>query len=120
MSCIHGVLSTDNLALSQNTHLPPQFLSGKGMFNHPRDPKNGKPFPNLDGIVEPEPRCVVGEGVEIDRSGEIVDGFSTWTAIRRSGVTEVMVSGVGGDDAAAILGTIDARVQAAYLGGTDA
>ncbi len=73
-------------------------------------------IPNLDGIVEPEPRCVVGEGVEIDRSGEIVDGFSTWTAIRRSGVTEVMVSGVGGDDAAVILGTIDARVRAA--GGT--
>ena len=70
-------------------------------------------IPNLDGIVEPQPRCMVGDGVEIDRSGEIVDGFSTWTAIRRAGVSEVMVSGVGGDDAAAILGTIDARVVAA-------
>ena len=66
--------------------------------------------------MEPEPRCVVGEGVQIDRSGEIVDGFSTWTAIRRSGVNEVMVSGVGGDNAAAILDTIDGHVRAA--GGT--
>ena len=70
-------------------------------------------IPNLDGIVEPEPRCVVGDGVEIVRSGEIADGFSTWTAIRRSGITEVMVSGVGGDDAGAILGAIDSRVKAA-------
>ncbi len=70
-------------------------------------------IPNLDGIVEPEPRCIVGDGVEIDRSGEIVDGFSSWTAIRRSGVTEVMVSGIGGDNAAAILETIDGHVRAA-------
>jgi hypothetical protein len=73
-------------------------------------------IPNLDGYVEPEPRCVVGNGVTIDRSGEIVDGFSTWTAIRRSGVNEVMVSGVGGDNGAAILDTIDSYVREA--GGT--
>ncbi|MBB28345.1 MAG: hypothetical protein CME25_05505, partial [Gemmatimonadetes bacterium] len=30
-------------------------------------------IPNLDGYVEPEPRCVVGDGVTIDRSGEVVD-----------------------------------------------
>jgi hypothetical protein len=70
-------------------------------------------IPNLDGFVEPQPRCIVGEGVQIDRSGEIVDGFSTWTAIRRSGVNEVMVSGVGGDNAAVILDTIDGHVRAA-------
>lgn len=70
-------------------------------------------IPNLDGVVEPQPRCVVGDGVKIDRSGETEDGFSTWTAIRRSGVSEVMVSGVAGDDASKILGTIDARVKAA-------
>ncbi len=70
-------------------------------------------IPNLDGIVEPEPRCVVGDGVKIDRSGEVVDGFSTWTAIRRSGVNEVMVSGVGGKDANVVLSTIDGYVKAA-------
>jgi len=70
-------------------------------------------IPNLDGIVEPQPRCVVGDGVRIDRSGEVAEGFSTWTAIRRSGVSEVMVSGVGGGDADAILTTIDGRVKAA-------
>ena len=70
-------------------------------------------IPNLDGVVEPQPRCVVGDGVKLDRSGEIVDGFSTWTAVRRSGVSEVMVSGVAGDNAAKILETIDGRVKAA-------
>ena len=70
-------------------------------------------IPNLDGIVEPQPRCVVGDGVKLDRSGEIVDGFSTWSAVRRSGVSEVMVSGVAGDNAAKILETIDSRVKAA-------
>lgn len=70
-------------------------------------------IPNLDGIVEPQPRCVVGDGVQIDRSGEMADGFSTWTAIRRSGVSEAMVSGVGGSDAGEILATIDSRVKAA-------
>ena len=70
-------------------------------------------IPNLDGYVEPEPRCVVGDGVTIDRSGEVVDGFSTWTAIRRSGVSEVMVSGVGGDNGAVILDTIDGYVREA-------
>ena len=49
----------------------------------------------------------------IDRSGEVVDGFSTWTAIRRSGVSEVMVSGVGGDNGAVILDTIDGYVREA-------
>lgn len=70
-------------------------------------------IPNLDGIVEPQPRVVVGDGVEIERSGEIVDGFSTWAAFNRSGVREVMVSGVGGDDAGTILGQIDGHIQAA-------
>jgi hypothetical protein len=69
-------------------------------------------IPNLDGIVEPQPRCVSGD-VTIDRSGDIVDGFSTWTAIRRQGVSEVLISGVGGDDADAILTTIDGHVKAA-------
>ena len=73
-------------------------------------------IPNLDGIVEPQPRCIVGEDVTIDRSGDIVDGFSTWTAVRHSGVSEVLVSGVGGDDGNAILNTIDGHVKAA--GGT--
>ena len=69
-------------------------------------------IPNLDGIVEPQPRCVTGD-IAIDRSGEIVDGFSTWTAIRRQGVSEVLVSGVGGDDADVILNTIDGYIKAA-------
>lgn len=69
-------------------------------------------IPNLDGIVELQPRCVTGD-VAIDRSGAIADGFSTWTAIRRQGVSEVLVSGVGGDDAAAILNAIDAHIKAA-------
>ena len=69
-------------------------------------------IPNLDGVVEPQPRVVSGE-VEITRSGEFVDGFSTWTAIRYGGIAEAMISGVGGDDAGQILSTIDARVKQA-------
>jgi len=69
-------------------------------------------IPNLDGIVEPQPRLVSGDA-GIVRSGEIVDGFSTWTAIKRPGITEVMVSGVGGDDAGDILNTIDEGIKAA-------
>jgi len=66
-------------------------------------------IPNLDGIVEPQPRIVTGD-VEIVRSGELCDGFSTWTAIRYGGITEAMLSAVGGDDAATILSTLDGRV----------
>ena len=69
-------------------------------------------IPNLDGIVELQPRCVTGD-VAIDRSGTIADGFSTWTAIRRQGVSEVLISGIGGDDADAILNAIDAHIKAA-------
>ena len=69
-------------------------------------------IPNLDGVVELQPRCVTGD-VAIDRSDHIADGFSTWTAIRRQGVSEVLISGVGGDDAAAILNAIDAHIKAA-------
>ena len=69
-------------------------------------------IPNLDGIVEPQPRVVSGD-VEIARSGELADGFSTWNAIRYGGIAEVMISAVGGDDAAAVLGTIDGRVKEA-------
>jgi hypothetical protein len=72
-------------------------------------------IPNLDGIVEPQPRVVSGD-VEIVRSSNIEDGFSTWNALRYGGITEVMVSAVGGNDAATMLSTIDARVQEA--GGT--
>jgi hypothetical protein len=69
-------------------------------------------IPNLDGIVEPQPRCVTGD-VTIDRSGDIVDGFSTWTAIRRKGVSEVLVSGVGGDNADTLLNTLDGHIKSA-------
>lgn len=69
-------------------------------------------IPNLDGIVEPQPRVVSGD-VEIIRSGYLEDGFSTWTAIKYGGVTEVMVSAVCGDDANAILTTVDGRIQEA-------
>ena len=72
-------------------------------------------IPNLDGVVEPQPRVVSGD-VEIARSGEIVDGFSTWNSLQYNGIKEVMVSGVAGDDAGAILGSIDGCVKAA--GGT--
>ncbi len=69
-------------------------------------------IPNLDGIVEPQPRCVTGD-MTIDRSGKIVDGFSTWTAIRRQGVSEVLTSGVAGNNADAILKTIDNHIKEA-------
>jgi len=69
-------------------------------------------IPNLDGIIEPQPRVVSGD-VEIVRSGEIEAGFSTWTALRYDGIGEVMVSAVGGTDAGEILTTIDSRVKAA-------
>lgn len=69
-------------------------------------------IPNLDGIVELQPRLVTGT-VEIVRSGEIENGHSTWVAIKRPGITEVMISGVGGDNAGAILDTIDTRIRAA-------
>jgi len=72
-------------------------------------------IPNLEGIVELQPRCVDGD-ITIDRSRDIVDGFSTWATIRRQGVSEVMVSGVGGDNADTILNAIDGHVKAA--GGT--
>ncbi len=72
-------------------------------------------IPNLDGIVEPQPRVVSGD-VSITRSGALEDGFSTWTSIHYGGVTEVMTSAVGGDDAGRQLSTLDARIQAA--GGT--
>ncbi len=51
--------------------------------------------------------------MRIERSGEPDDGFSTWVAVDRSGVREVLVSGVAGRDATAILETIDGRVKAA-------
>ena len=70
-------------------------------------------IPNLDGVVEPQPRVVSGDGVEIIRSGRLEHGFSTWTAIRHGGITEVMVSAVGGDDAGEILDGVDARVKEA-------
>ena len=56
---------------------------------------------------------IVGNDVEIERSGEIVDGFSTWAAFNRSGVREMMVSGIGGDDAGTILGQIDGHIKSA-------
>jgi len=68
-------------------------------------------IPNLDGIVEPQPRVVSGD-VEIVRSGELEHGFSTWTALKYGGVTETLVSAVSGDNAATILGTLDERVKA--------
>jgi hypothetical protein len=69
-------------------------------------------IPNLDGIVEPQPRVVSGD-VEIVRSGALEHGFSTWNAIEHGGITEVMVSAVGGSDAGAILDGVDARVKEA-------
>ncbi len=67
-------------------------------------------IPNLDGVVEPQPRVVSGD-VEIQRSGTLEHGFSTWTSIKHGGITETMVSAVGGDDASVILDTVDARVK---------
>ena len=69
-------------------------------------------IPNLDSIIEPQPRVVSGD-VEIVRSGQLEDGFSTWNAISHHGVREVMVSAVAGDDANTQLSTIDARVKEA-------
>ncbi len=69
-------------------------------------------IPNLDGIVEPQPRVVSGQ-VEIVRSGRYEAGFSTWTALRHDGIGEVMVSAVGGTEAQAVLAEVDARVRQA-------
>ncbi len=69
-------------------------------------------IPNLDSIIEPQPRLVSGE-VEIVRSGQLEDGFSTWNAISHHGVREVMVSAVASGDANAQLSTIDARIKEA-------
>ena len=69
-------------------------------------------IPNLDGIVEPQPRVVAGD-VSIDRSGEIENGFATWTTITYGGITEVMTSAVGGIDAGVDLLTLDSRIKEA-------
>jgi enamine deaminase RidA (YjgF/YER057c/UK114 family) len=69
-------------------------------------------IPNLDSIIEPQPRVVSGE-VEIHRSGQLEDGFSTWAGFSHHGVREVQVSAVAGNDAAAQLGTLDARIKEA-------
>ena len=69
-------------------------------------------IPIENGQVEIQPRLVSGNA-EIVRSGEIVDGFSTWTALKYGGVTEVLLSAVGGDDAGALLGSLDDRIQQA-------
>ena len=69
-------------------------------------------IPNMDSVVEPQPRVVSGD-VSIQRSGTLEDGFSTWTAIEYGGITEVMVSAVAGDDSGQMLGTIDGRVKEA-------
>ena len=72
-------------------------------------------IPNMDSVVEPQPRIVSG-AAQITRSGALLDGFSPWPSITSRGVTEVIVSGIGGDDAAQILTTIDGHVREA--GGT--
>jgi enamine deaminase RidA (YjgF/YER057c/UK114 family) len=69
-------------------------------------------IPNLDGIVEPQPRVVTGD-VRLTRSGTVVDGFSTWTALDYQGIRELMVSAVAGDDAGQVLASIDAQVKEA-------
>ena len=69
-------------------------------------------IPNLDGVVEPQPRVVSGD-VEIQRSGNLEHGFSTWTSIKHGGITEAMVSAVAGNDAASILDSVDERVKQA-------
>lgn len=66
---------------------------------------------NLDGVVELQPRVVSGD-VKIRRSGEMEDGFSTWTALEYGGVTETLVSAAAGDDSAALLGALDRRIKA--------
>ena len=56
---------------------------------------------------------VSGE-VEIVRSGQIEDGFSTWAGLCHHGVREVHVSAVGGSDAGQQkLDTLDARIKEA-------
>jgi hypothetical protein len=72
-------------------------------------------IPNLDSIIEPQPRVVSGE-VEILRSAQIEDGFSTWAGISHHGVREIHVSAVGGSDAGTQLSTLDTRIVEA--GGT--
>ncbi len=69
-------------------------------------------IPNLDSIIEPQPRVVSGE-VEIQRSGQIENGFSTWAAFSHHGVREVQVSAAAGNDASAQLTTLDARIKEA-------
>ena len=69
-------------------------------------------IPNMDSIIEPQPRVVSGD-VDITRSGKIEHGFSTWTNISHQGVNEVMVSAVSGDDASNILETISSRIKEA-------
>ncbi|MEW6751720.1 MAG: hypothetical protein AB1505_12205 [Candidatus Latescibacterota bacterium] len=69
-------------------------------------------IPNLDGVVEPQPRVVSGD-VRIIRSGRIAEGFSTWTALEHAGIREVMVSAVGGAESGAVLSEIDSRVKEA-------
>jgi enamine deaminase RidA (YjgF/YER057c/UK114 family) len=69
-------------------------------------------IPNLDGIVEPQPRVVSGD-VEIVRSGKLEDGFSTWAAAKYGGVTDVIVSAAAGDDAGALLDSLDSRIKEA-------
>jgi len=72
-------------------------------------------IPNLDSIIEPQPRVVSGN-VEIHRSGQLENGFSTWTGFSHHGVREVQVSAVSGTDASTQLGLLDARIKEA--GGT--
>lgn len=69
-------------------------------------------IPNLDGVVEPQPRIIAGNDIEIERPGDVIDGFSTWVAFDRAGIRETMVSGVGGTIANDILDTVDAHVKA--------
>ena len=72
-------------------------------------------IPNLDSIIEPQPRVVSGN-VEIHRSGQFENGFSTWAGFSHHGVREVQVSAVSGTDASTQLGLLDARIKEA--GGT--
>ena len=69
-------------------------------------------IPLEKGQVEIQPRLVSGEA-EIVRSGETADGFSTWTALKYGGLTEVLLSAAGGDDAGALLGSLDGRIREA-------
>ena len=69
-------------------------------------------IPLEKGQVEIQPRLVSGEA-EIVRSGETADGFSTWTALKYGGLTEVLLSAAGGDDAGTLLGSLDGRIREA-------